>query len=325
MELDAGGDSPFLGDAACAAVVEQANETPLSLYVVFDKSGSMAGNKWASAKAGLQGFLEDPQSAGIHVAIKFFPRAGNTELCSSTPYMTPDVDFALLPGNAAPIVSAMDNQSPNGVGTPVYPALGGAIRKLEVLGGDAKKEQRAASFAVLLVTDGQPEGPPDSCTGVDPLDTSEAAKLAAKGLQFDPPVRTFVVGLPGVDKPFANAVAAAGGTDQAFLVDPNDVQASFQNALADVRGRALPCEFALPEKVVDKTIAINQVNVVWTHGDTKTTETLPQTTDCAGGGWHYDDPQEPSKILLCPSTCAAIKQDLKAKIDVELGCATIVR
>lgn len=325
FELDAGGDSPFLGDSACAAVSEQANETPLSLYVMFDRSNSMAAGKWESATAGLKAFLKDPKSDGITIGLKFFPRAGSTELCSSAYYMTPDVDFGLLPAHMGPLVDRIDNETPSGFGTPIYPALGGALRRAMALAKEAKDEKRAASFAVLLVTDGAPEPEPRTCSNVDVLQPEASAELARQGADHDPPVRTFVVGLPGVNQDFANLVAHAGGTEKALFVNPNDVERQFQKALADVRGKALPCEFAIPEKVLRGDVAISQVNVVWTHGGSNDPETIPQTKDCAEGGWQYDDPTKPSKILLCPSTCAAIKDDLQAKIDIELGCATIVR
>lgn len=303
-----------LGDAACAAVSEAAHETPLSLYVMLDKSMSME-TRWSRAMAGLKAFLQDPKSKGIDVALSFFPKSVGSQQCGSEHYMTPAVDYGLLPGHASKLIAAIDSEQPDGRSTPVFPALGGAIRKSMALAKQANDANRPASFAVLLVTDGEPEGCEE--------DQAEIAEQASFGLTRG--VRTFVVGLPGVDRDFANLVASAGGTSSAILIDSNDVEGAFQDALADVRGRALPCEFALPEKVLKGDVAISQVNVVWTHGGTKAKETIPQSNDCSQGGWHYDTSPKPSKILLCPSTCAAIKDDMQAKIDIELGCATVVR
>lgn len=315
FELDSGSDSPFLGDAACAAVTEEANETPLSLYVMLDKSMSME-TRWDRAMSGLKAFLNDSKSGGINIALGFFPRPPGAEECNSEYYLAPAVDFGLLPGHASKLVAAIDAERPDGRSTPVFPALGGAIRKAMALAQTAKDEKRAASAAVLLVTDGEPEG---QCKD----DHDAIAAHAKNGLAKD--VRTFVVGLPGVNRDFANLIASAGGTEKAIVIESNDVEGQFQKALADVRGQALPCEYALPDQVLRGDIAIGQVNVVWTHGGSKDTETIPKTSDCSQGGWQYDDPAKPSTILLCPSTCAAIKDDLQAKIDIELGCATIVR
>lgn len=316
-DFDAGADSPFLGDAACAAVSEQANETPLSLYVMIDKSNSMEP-RWSRAMAGLKAFLNDADSAGVNVALTFFPRPPSQDHaeCSSDLYMRPTVDFGMLPGNASALVAAIDAESPNGRSTPILPALGGAIRQSMILSDRAKEEGRPASFAVLLVTDGEPEG-------VCEKDPEKIAVHARNGLAKG--IKTFVVGLPPVNAAFAHGVAEAGGTEEAIIIKANDVEGPFQKALAEVRGQALPCEFLLPEKVQDGSISISQVNVVWTPSSTKTPETIPQTGDCSQGGWQYDAPKDPTKIVLCPSTCGALKGDLKAKIDIELGCATVIR
>lgn len=313
--LDAGSDSALLGDAACAAFREQANETPLSLYVMLDKSASMEP-RWNRAMAGLKAFLQDPQSAGIHVAINFFPKSSQHPECSSEGYLDPAVDFGLLPGHASALISAIDAEKPDGRSTPVHPALGGAIRKAMALAKAAKDEQRPASAAVLLVTDGEPEG---NCKD----DHAVNAAQAAQGLENG--VRTFVVGLPGVNPAFANLVAEAGGTEKAIVIESNDVEGEFRKALAEVRGQALPCDFALPEKVVNGSIAIDQVNVVYSKGGDGEKEFFPQSPSCDGDGWHYDDPQNPTKIVLCPSTCATLKADWNGKLDVELGCQTIIR
>lgn len=326
--LDSGlGDSKIDPDAACAAVSEQATSTPLDLYIMFDKSSSMNPGKWPAAKAGLDAFLNDPQSAGVRVAINFFPRpVDSVPACDPSGYQTPKVAYGALPGNAAAIMAAVDAETPDGFSTPIYPALAGALAEGIAVAKTAKNANQPESSAVLLVTDGVPQGPSSCSGGVNPEDPAAIAQLAANGAAYDPAVLTFVVGLPGVDQGIANQIAAAGGTQQAIVVvDPTNVQSEFQSALAKVRGEALPCEFFIPQKVADKTIAPNLVNVVWTHGDTQQEETLPQTSDCASGGWRYDDPQNPTKIELCPATCDAIKGDYQAKIDIALGCATVVK
>jgi len=315
VDLDAGSDSALLGDAACAALTEEANETPLSLYVALDKSMSMEP-RWDRAMAGLKAFLKDPQSAGIRVALNFFPKPLPQEECSSTGYMEPAVDFGLLPGHATALIAAIDAEKPDGRSTPVHPALGGAIRKAMALAKAAEEEKRPASAAVLLVTDGEPEG---NCEDDYAVIADQAKQGLARG------VRTFVVGLPGVTLDFANRIAEAGGTEKAIVVDSNDVEGEFRKALAEVRGQALPCEFTLPDKVADRSVAIDRVNVVYTKSSGGEKEIVPQAPGCDTDGWEYDDPQNPTKIVLCPSTCATLKADWNARLDIELGCQTIIR
>ncbi len=318
--IDSGLPDGLDPDAACAVVTESAKNSPLHLYVMMDKSNSMAGNQWTAAVAGLTAFAQSKDSTGVYVGLKFFPRAPNaTPACDQKAYAAPDVPFGVLPGNAAPIVAALGAESPNGLSTPTYPALGGGLLKgIEII-----QNNPGHTAAVLLVTDGIPAGPLGLCAGVSPEDWNEIAKLATTGVNFNPSVLTYVVGLPGVDQSFANQIAQAGGTTSAILVSNTNVQAEFEQALAKVRGEALPCEYEIPEKVSKGEIELNRVNVVLETGGKS--NVIPQTSDCKqGAGWFYDDPKAPKRILLCPSLCDSVKKDFTAKVDILLGCKTQV-
>jgi hypothetical protein len=44
--------------------------------------------------------------------------------------------------------------------------------------------------------------------------------------------------------------------------------------------------------------------------------------DCgAAGGWYYDNPQNPTKIIMCPTTCDEVQG---GKVTVVFGCETLV-
>jgi hypothetical protein len=305
-------------DGSCGLITVQAHAKPVDLYIAIDKSSSMAGTKWNGAKAGLAAFLSDPTSAGIRVALNFFP-LDNNPTCDQFAYKPPVVAFGLLPGNAAALTAAMNAQMPNGFSSPVYPALGGAI----LAGIEEAQNNPGDAAAVLLVTDGQPDGPSTSCGGVDPNDPAAIAMLAMKGATFNPPVKTFVVGLPGVNVSIANQIAAAGGTGSAILVTVTNIQVEFQNALAKVRGQAVPCEYDIPSEVVGGQVDPGHVNVLITPGGGNAS-ILPQDPTCMGAGWRYDDPAHPNHIEFCPASCTSLKADLNAKVQILLGCTTEV-
>ena len=42
----------------------------------------------------------------------------------------------------------------------------------------------------------------------------------------------------------------------------------------------------------------------------------------AGPSWYYDDPMAPTRIFLCPSACATVTADTKAKLDIQIGCTS---
>lgn len=301
-------------DSACGAITQKANATPLNLYVMLDHSSSMDGTKWVGAKAGLSAFVNDPSAAGISVALNFFPKVGGT--CDQFFYKEPAVPFGLLPMNAQPIIDGINKVAPDGTGTPIYPALGGALLK----GIEVVKAAPGETAAVLLVTDGLPQGPAPICAGVNPEDPQVIADLAATGVQYNPPIRTFVIGLPGVSSAFADLVAAAGGTDAAILVSSVDVQGELQKALEKVRGKALPCEYELPPDVEGSKVDPAFVNVQLTSGGASSI--LPQDVSCAGPGWYYDSPANPTKIIFCPASCQALKADFKAEVQILFGCKT---
>ncbi len=327
VEPDGGllGDAPIDTrpdpDAACGLVTEEAIAVPLNLYIMMDKSSSMVGDKWDSAKVGLTAFVNSARFAGVHVALRFFPRAADAvPACDQNAYKTPLVPFGPLPDNAGAIVEAIEDEEPDGLSTPIYPALGGALLQ----GIEMAKNNPGEASAVLLVTDGKPQGPAAQCGSADPEDPAAIAALATAGERYRPPVRTFVIGLPGVDQSLANQIAAAGGTDAAVLVAATNIAVEFQNALAKVTGQALPCEYKVPSDVAGGQIAFNDVNVLFGL-DGAPQEILPQRPGCDGPGWRYDNPSSPTALVLCPDTCDAARNASAAKIQILLGCETVIR
>lgn len=304
-------------DAACGLVTEQAETNPVRVVLLLDKSSSMVGSKWDASKAALSAFVHDADSAGLFVGLRLFPADG-APTCDYNVYKQMNVEIAELPGNADAIDQAMSDAAPDGFSTPVYPAFNGALLKA-IEEADNHPGHRGV---VLLVTDGAPAGQPTVCSGNNALDFQVIADAAATAYDnFD--VATFVIGLPGADQSFANLVASAGGTESAILISTANVQGEFQDALSKVRGQALPCDYAIPEKVKGGEIDPTDVNVLLTFAGQETA-TLPQNKSCNGKGWHYDNAANPTKILLCPDSCAAVKEDFNAKIQILLGCKTEV-
>jgi hypothetical protein len=317
-----GGSDPGTGGQGglpegCEGISQNANYQPLNLYIMVDASSSMAGSKWAAAQEGLSAFLNDPTQTDIDVALSFFPRpAGGPPACDQGAYKEPVVPFGALPGNAEPIMTAFAAKTPDGFSSPMYPALGGAILK----GLDLAAQNPDEVSAVLLVTDGAPDGPGALCSGVNPSDPAEVAELAASGADFG--VKTFVVGLPGVDQDASNLIAAGGGTDEAIVVGTTDTANKFTEALVKARGELLACVFAIPDEVLDGEIGFGFVNVELTPGGGSATS-VPHDEDCNGPGWKFNDIFNPTSIILCPETCASIENDATAAIQIVLGCPTI--
>ena len=237
---------------------------------------------------------------------------GSNATCSAAEYANLEVAVDVLPGNGNQVTMSLPNHGPRGL-TPTAPALQGAI--------DAATTRAIAhpdhAVAVVLATDGVP-------TECDPQDTAQIAAIAAAAANATPPILTFVIGIGNVAG--MNEIAFAGGTDQAYVINVGNAGEQFLQALNDIRGSLLACEFDMPEPDMGE-IDIDLVNVQLTpEGGMK--QTIPQVSsagECsAAGGWYYDDPVNPSRIILCPQTCEEVKALSMATINIVLGCKTVV-
>lgn len=320
--VDGGGGAGGAGGAGidpCEGIVREADRKPLNLYIMMDASSSMAGAKWEAASAGLAAFVTDPGIEDVDAALSFFPRPpGGPPVCDQNAYKDPVVDYGPLPENGTAILDAIAARAPDGFSSPMYPALGGAILR----GIDEANAQPGEVSAVLLVTDGKPDGPADTCAGVNPEDPAEVAALAAAGAAFEPPVKTFVIGLPGVDVTVANQIASAGGTEQAIVVGTTDTADNFTEALKKAQGALLSCVYEIPDEVAQGQVGLGSVNVSIAPGGGDY-QIVPRNDACEGPGWHFDDPSSPTSIMLCPDSCALIEDDPDAAISIVLGCPTV--
>jgi hypothetical protein len=246
----------------------------------------------------------------------------NATSCLLGDYTNLAVPIALLPGNETALVNSINAQDPYG-DTPTGPALQGAIDQAKAY-NQANPTHRVA---VVLATDGLP-------TSCNPTQINQIAQLAASAYAGTPSVVTFVIGVfAGNDntaKNNLNTIATAGGSGAAFMVDTGqNVTQQFQAALDQIKGTALACEFQIPTPT-GGTLDYGKVNIEVSSSDgTQTLFYVGSAAQCdpVNGGWYYDiDPSAgtPTKILVCPATCAAFKAATDAKVQVLIGCQTIV-
>ena len=148
FNLDGGSSGGQSGDGGdpeggCAAEVAQGEVMDVSMLVMFDKSGSMDDEvsnnvtRWDLASAALNAFFQDPGSAGLNVALRFFPddvpaagcnhRDCNENACSQVrvPIGALLADPAPADAQEAALVAAVNATTPDG-NTPTYAALAGA-------------------------------------------------------------------------------------------------------------------------------------------------------------------------------------------------------
>jgi len=168
----------------------------------------------------------------------------------------------------------------------------------------------------VLVTDGTPT----LCDG----NAANLEKIVSDGAAQG--VKTFVIGLPGSNLQALDGLARAGGAGAA--IDVSGGPATFIAALNAIRGQvsvgtALPCEWLIPPPPEGQVFDANRVNISFTPpGGTPRDFGYVQVADCprATDAWYFDDPMNPTRALVCPSTCDMLKASTGAEIAVSFGC-----
>jgi len=316
------------GAATCAATHAQATLRPVRLAFLLDVSGSMGkldhpwhdpALKWEPVGAGTEAFFGDPAAAGIEATLTFFP--AEDDRCDTESYLTPDVPLTALPSPLfAEAIAAVTPESEDDWrgGTPTLAALGGVISALR----PTAEAEPDVAHAIVLVTDGYPQDCDD-----DSIESVAAAAAAVADL-----LPTFVIGVrnpPLEDAPDTvsdlAAIAVAGGTGAAFLIDTGDPAATTSELLAvidGIRGAALACDLTLPPPPAGQELDPRRVRVTYTSGPTALE--LGYDAACANAdGWHYDDPAAPTTLHLCEGACATAKRDPSASLDVEFACTIV--
>ncbi len=349
----AGGFNPGGGSGGlpqgCAKDKYTGELLPLDMFVMLDRSGSMKDDtpsKWSAVTGALNNFVSLPGISGLGMGIGFFPtkpavpppaacttdpQCGvygpcvpgfNTctgglspnDSCVDTDYAKPVVGIAPLPGVAGAITSAIGGQSPDGASTPTDAAEHGAI---EYAQSWAKNHPDDITI-VVLATDGEP----NNC---NPNSVATVAARAEQGYTNKPSIKTFVIGV-GSAVPDLNLIAQKGGTTQAVIVNGSNAGQQFLDALNQIRG-SVGCVLKIPQPT-SGTPDYGRVNVAFTPAGGQQ-QYFPQTQDgkqdgCKGDKkWYYDDPNNPTHIVLCPAACDLIS-NTKGETDVVVGCLTIV-
>lgn len=315
--------------SACVTELASAELAPTNLVIVYDKSGSMGdtasgfdpAQRWNPVSAGMKQFFADPYSKTLRASLQFFPLSDDTIATSCAhPYATPAVPLTSAADPA--FVAALDRTAPSG-GTPTLPALEGGIAYAE----EVASSRPGDKTVVVLVTDGEPGfyDPQQNvyvpgCVNNDVVHVAEAARAAREGSALP----TYVIGV-GPKLESLNAVAAAGGTNAAIMVDVNDpaaTKSAIVGALDSIRRREIACDFAVPPPPPGQELDPYAVNVVLKNSD-GTENVLSYSKTCgAEDGWRYDDIQKPSRILLCNAACNAAKAGREGSVSIAFGCKT---
>ncbi len=252
----------------------------------------------------------------------------NATLCEASDYSTPAVEISAAANRNDALIASLTGHEPEGL-TPTAPALQGAIQHAR----DRESADPNRKVVAVLATDGFP-------TVCDPLEIADISDVAQAGVQGTPAVETYVIGVfsnAEADEARANLdqIAEAGGTRQAFVISTgSDVASEFLQALNEIRGAALTCDFAIPEPPSGETLDFGQVNLEFVDSDGTSHQLVNVSdegacTDAPASGWYYvrdEQSNQPSQISVCPEVCTAFQAAMGAsEVNLQIGCATIIK
>jgi len=338
------------GDTSqCATGSAVAARLPVYLQFVLDGSGSMNGpGSWTAATGALKDIFTEMKTAadkGVGAGLIVFMDENDPNLNTGTDPVYPssadvpvdfvsDAQLGKLIARTAPPDQGKSN-------TPTGLALTGAYASLTQFKATPSLTA-GGKKVVVLITDGAPtdhtckvenKGPTEDYTQngcVKMAATEFAAPQGAEGIE------TFVIGVGPLmltntyDPYFLGALAVAGGSAPKacdpksttaaslcfFSVDPaasTDIKGAFMTAIDQIRGQVASCTLALeaatgPIDPMKVRVSLDGHSVYQDPVD----------------GWVYDNPANPTKVVLNGKSCDELRSNPKANISVVLGCAVEV-
>ena len=326
---------------SCSGVTAEAESLPVQLELVVDTSLSMGEqapgtdrSKWeVTREAVLEAISEMPATTALGAT--FYPRVSiQSSTCYEADVGVPIAELGSAgSGQRSALEEIFAEAGPNG-GTPTHMAYQFGLNHL-------RQSSLPSRRYLLLITDGAPTWGLQ-CSGVGSIAVDNEpmileAQKAARGTADVPSVRTFVVGSPGSETAVQDLsrMAEAGRTARADcssdgprychfdMTQEPDFAAALKQALKDIVGATLSCEYPVPEPPEGNALDRNLVNVQFIAGDGATHEIFQSADpDSCSSGWMYSD--DGTSVILCGESCDLVKADPAGKIEVLFGCQTVV-
>ncbi len=332
------------GFCGCSGVAHerQLESSPLDIYLVLDRTGSMGtdcayvagssppiSSKACFATYALADYLVEVSPA-VDTSLAFNVMSLSND-CTGSSYDPPLIGKTSLPvaSDSALVQRISDEDFSGGFGTRIEGALRG------IANYTANNQAAGREMVGVLITDGD-------ATQCDTNNSNLAAIIADHLTNTG--LRTFIIGMSGANEDNLEELAVAGGADphDDFCGDvatpchywnvgdaSGDVLA---NALQAISQQAvpLPCEIDVtgltaPEGEV---LDYGRVNVTLTQGETVTT--IPQVGNAGAcpldqPAWYYDVPNAPTKIHLCENACDTVSTAGDgANLNVVAGCTNTI-
>jgi hypothetical protein len=325
-------------DAGCAGVKSEGKRSPVYMLIVLDGSGSMSGTKWTAASQAMGQFFTQVQTSNdqsFGLGLTVFEDSKSGQFGGNNVIQVPIrfVDAA----QASSLATRMAT-SPSGL-TPSLSTLTAAYANLASY-APAAPLQPGGKKVLVFISDGEPSSSGGRTTAQEKTAVEDLVRRQANLTPTEFVLTTFSVGVgplnttSGYDPRFMGRVAVAGGTakpncDVNNISDParmchfqltpgssaTQLATEFLAAINTIRGLAASCEYSFTVPAGER-LDPNLVSVSFTENGTAT-EVPKSSTD----GWRYDNPSQPTKVILVGGWCDRVRNASEGKVEVVLGCA----
>ena len=312
----------------CAGVGIEIEPTQLDMFIMMDRTASMLNPiqgagilRWDVLQSGVQQFVTDPQvqTKAPRVGLGFFGLTGNPDdprECVPENYAVPQIEIEPIATSGPKIMQAVvDERVKLGGQTPWLPSIQGALMHAQ----DWQIANPSRLTIVVVVTDGYPTECDTDVSHIQDMTSEYFAGIAGQyNTRGKPGIRTYVIGV-AVDKFNVNAVAQSGGTGAATIVDNVGAVDEFVSAMLNITNSNISCDIPLPTPPSGQVLDPNAVQIVYKPYQGTIQEIPKAAAGCGSthGGWFFDSPTNPTKISLCPCSCANLGA---GGIEIRFGC-----
>ena len=144
--------------------------------------------------------------------------------------------------------------------------------------------------------------------------------IVASGGPFSPPCGPFPPLSAAEGKVYKALINQTGGVF-GDLCQQNFGPVFQQLATSVVNSAPLACEIPMP--TTDAGIvnpAQVKLEIILPPNPPQILNNVGSAGGCGGGGWYYDNPAAPTKLILCPETCNVANTVSNPEVNVLLGC-----
>lgn len=286
-------------DANCPGISFMATQVIPSIQLLIDRSGSMGTNLPNTNTSRYQAMHDALVGAnGVVGQLQAKAHFGASLFTSDSPCPRLYNTAARQLNNFAQVKQLIESQSPNG-NTPTPGAIDQTVALFQ-----ANPPPMGSPPIIVLATDGLP----NSCAGAD----SQPESIQAAANAYGAGIRTFILGIAGVNDSFLQAMANAGQG-----VQPNQPNAKFytanspaelQMAFQQIIGGVVSCELTIngtvdPDQAKNGTVMLNGMQLTY------------------GTDWEVVNG---TTIRLLGGACDTLKSSTNPQVQATFPCGSVI-